>query len=178
MIARPRPRGPYHRGIARPLVRIDGCRCARTLYCRLRCLPLFTSRLPADSRLRSGPANEPTLTRSSTTTSALRLQRRRQGLFCPNCWRKYLPGERLPSPSWRILRLDSIPGERREAGRGCYSPRKSLAMAGSGCAVLQAHPHTSMTGARLPIKAGKAGVHGAPRKARSPSGPSVIHLRT
>ena len=71
------------RGIRRPLVRIDGCRCARTLYCRLRCLPLFTSGLPADSRLRSGPANEPTLTRSSTTTSALRLQRRRQGLFCP-----------------------------------------------------------------------------------------------
>ena len=38
---------------------------------------------------------------------------------------------------------------RREAGRGCYSPRKSLAMAGSGCAVFQAHPHTSMTGVRL-----------------------------
>ena len=83
-----RPRGLYHRGIARPLVRIDGCRCARTLYCRLRCLPLFTSGLPADSRLRSGPANEPTLTRSSTTTSALRLQRRRQGLFCPTAGEK------------------------------------------------------------------------------------------
>ena len=46
-------------------------------------------------------------------------------------------------------REEKIPGERREAGRGCYSPRKSLAMAGSGCAVFQAHPHTSMTGVRL-----------------------------
>ena len=78
-----RPRGLYHRGIARPLVRIDGCRCARTLYCRLRCLPLFTSGLPADSRLRSGPANEPTLTRSSTTTSAPTVPRRHHGLCRP-----------------------------------------------------------------------------------------------
>ena len=28
-------------------------------------------------------------TRSSTTTSALRLQQRRHGLVCPNCWTKH-----------------------------------------------------------------------------------------
>ena len=34
-------------------------------------------------------ADEPMATRSSTTTSALRLQQRRHGLVCPNCWTKH-----------------------------------------------------------------------------------------
>ena len=65
------------------MVRIDACRCARTSILSFAVLTPFHFPLSTHSRLRSGPANEPTLTRSSTTTSAPTVPRRHHGLCRP-----------------------------------------------------------------------------------------------
>ena len=65
------------------MVRIDGCRCACTSILSFAVLTPFDFPLATHSRLRSGPANEPTLTRSSTTTSAPTVPRRHHGLCRP-----------------------------------------------------------------------------------------------
>ena len=64
-------------------MRIDACRCARTSILSFAVLNPFDFPLATHSRLRSGPANEPTLTRSYTTTSAPTVPRRHHGLCRP-----------------------------------------------------------------------------------------------